>query len=137
MAVGTLCLQALDDRGIAVSNTRGVQGTPIAEHVFATLLAMTHRLPLALERQRQRVWAQNEFSGPHLPMVLRGRRLGVVGLGSIGGEVARLGAAFGMRVVGVRRHPDRDVPPGVHAVWGADRLDELVATADVLVLAAP
>ena len=137
VAVGTLCLDALAARGVAVTNTRGVQGGPIAEHVFATLLALTHRLPFALERQRTQTWAQHEFAGDRLPVRLAGMCLGVVGLGSIGGEVARLGVAFGMRVVGVRRHPERGGPPGVHAVWGADRLDHLAAAADVFVVAAP
>ncbi len=137
VAAGTLCLDALAARGVAVTNTRGVQGGPIAEHVFATLLALTHRLPFALDRQQAGVWAQNEFAGDRLPVPLAGLCLGVVGLGSIGGEVGRLGAAFGMRVIGVRRHPERGAPEGVHEVWGPDWLDDLAATADVLVLAAP
>jgi phosphoglycerate dehydrogenase-like enzyme len=137
VAVGTLCLDELAARGVVVTNTRGVQGGPIAEHVFATLLALTHGLPFALDRQRARTWAQNEFVGPRLPVRLAGLCLGVVGLGSIGAEVARLGVAFGMRVIGIRRHPERGAPLGVHAVWGADRLDDLAAAADVFVVAAP
>ncbi len=137
VAVGYLCLDALAARHVLVTNTRGVQGGPIAEHVFATLLALTHRLPLALHRQQARVWAQHEFAGSNLPVRLAGLCLGVIGLGSIGGEVARLGAAFGMRVIGVRRHAERGGPAGVDAVWAPDRLDELAAVADVLVVAAP
>ncbi len=137
VAVGYLCLDALAARHVLVTNTRGVQGGPIAEHVFATLLALTHRLPLALQRQQTRVWAQSEFAGTNLPLPLAGLCLGVVGLGSIGGEVARLGVAFGMRVIGVRRHVDRGGPAGVDAVWAPDRLDDLAAVADVLVLATP
>ena len=135
--MGTLCLDALAARGVVVSNSRGIQGAPIAEHVFASLLALTHRLPLAFDRQRQRIWAQSEFSGPRLPVLLRGLRLGVIGLGSIGAEVARLGAAFGMDVVGVRRHPERGAPDGVREVWGVERLDDLAAAMDVIVVAAP
>lgn len=137
VAVGTLCLAELAARGIVVSNSRQIQSTPIAEHVFALLLGLTRGLPLALERQREGRWAQNEFGGPHLPSVLRGQTLGVVGLGSIGAEVARLGAAFGMRVVGVRRDAAAGVPPGVSEVWSADGLDHLLAAADVVVIAAP
>ena len=137
VAVGYLCLDALAARHVLVTNTRGVQGGPIAEHVFAMLLALTHRLPLALHRQQARLWAQNEFAGANLPLPLAGLCLGVIGLGSIGGEVARLGVAFGMRVIGVRRHADRGGPAGVDAVWAPDRLDDLAAVADVLVLATP
>ena len=137
VAVGTLCLDALAARSVAVSNSRGVQATPIAEHVFALVLALTRRLPLAFERQREARWSQHEFEGALRPVTLRGQCLGVVGLGSIGGEVARLGAAFGMDVVAVRRDPSRPVPPGVRSVWGAEGLDRLLAAADVVVIATP
>jgi len=137
VAVGTLCLAELAARGIVVSNSRQIQSTPIAEHVFASLLALTRQLPLAFERQGQAHWAQNEFAGPHLPTVLRGQCLGVIGLGSIGAEVARLGAAFGMHVVGTRRDAALGAPSGVSQVWGADGLDHLLAMADVVVVAAP
>jgi D-2-hydroxyacid dehydrogenase (NADP+) len=137
VAVGTRCLEALAARGVAVSNSRGVQATPIAEHVFALLLALTRRLPLALERQRDGRWSQPEFEGALRPVVLKGQCLGVVGIGSIGSEVARLGAAFGMDVIAVRRDPSRPVPAGVRAVWGADGLDRLLAAADVVVIATP
>lgn len=137
VAVGTLCLAELADRGIVVSNSRQIQSTPIAEHVLASLLALTRRLPLAFERQQQAAWAQNEFTGAQLPTVLRGARLGVVGLGSIGAEVARLAAAFGMDVVGVRRDPALGAPPGVSRVWGPDGLDEMLAVTDAVVIAAP
>ncbi len=137
VAVGTLCLPELAARGIVVSNSRQVQSTPIAEHVFASLLALTRQLPLAFARQREACWSQNEFAGPHLPTVLRGQCLGVIGLGSIGSEVARLGAAFGMRVVGVRRHAALGAPAGVDQVWGVEDLDQLLAAADVVVVAAP
>lgn len=137
VAVGTLCLPELAARGVALTNSRQIQSTPIAEHVFASLLALTRRVPLAVERQQQARWSQNEFVGAQLPSVLRGRCLGVVGLGSIGAEVARLGAAFGMDVVGVRRDPSRGAPEGVRQVWGPDGLDALLAMADVVVLAAP
>ncbi len=132
-----LCLRPLAARGVCITNTRGVQSESIAEHVFATVLALTHRLPLAAERQRARLWAQNEFAGANLPVLLRGRRLGIIGLGSIGEAVARRGAAFDMDVVGVRRHPDKGCPPGVRAVWGPDHLDDMLALVDVVVLAAP
>ena len=137
VAVGTLCLDALAARGASVSNSRGVQATPIAEHVFALVLALTRRLPMALDRQREARWSQNEFEGPLRPVTLRGQCLGVVGLGSIGAEVARLGVAFGMDVVAVRRDPTRESPAGVRAVWGADALDRLLAEADVVVIATP
>ncbi|MCA1584404.1 MAG: D-2-hydroxyacid dehydrogenase [Acidobacteria bacterium] len=103
VAVETLCLPELFARGVLVSNTRGVQATPIAEHVFATVLALAKQLPFALEQQRHARWAQNEFAGDRLPWLLRGRTLGLIGVGTIGGEIARLARAFGMTVIATRR----------------------------------
>ena len=137
VAAGYLCLDALAARGVAVSNSRGVQATPIAEHVISLLLALTRRLPLAFERQREARWSQAEFTGAAQPETLRGQTLGIVGLGSIGSEVARLGAAFGMTVVAVRRDRSRDAPPGVESVWGPEALDQLLAVSDAVVIADP
>jgi phosphoglycerate dehydrogenase-like enzyme len=59
VAVGTLPLQELAARGIAVTNSRGVQSAAIAEHVIGSLLALARRLPMAIRRQDARAWAQN------------------------------------------------------------------------------
>lgn len=67
VAVETLCLPELFARGIAVSNTRGVQAVPIAEHVLAVVLALAKQLPFALDRQRSASWAQAAFTGSRLP----------------------------------------------------------------------
>jgi phosphoglycerate dehydrogenase-like enzyme len=61
----------------------------------------------------------------------------IVGLGAVGGAVARAAAALGVRVSGVRRNPAAGRPEGVSAVTGPDRLPALLPTADAVVLAAP
>jgi phosphoglycerate dehydrogenase-like enzyme len=63
--------------------------------------------------------------------------MGIVGLGAIGGEVARLAAPFGFRVTGIRRRSGEPPPDGVEAVWMPDRLPDLLSESDVVVLAAP
>lgn len=137
VAVETFALAELFARGVIVSNSRGVQSHPIAEHVFAMLLALARRLPLALERQRERRWAQQEFAGEHLPWLLRGRTLGLVGVGTIGSEVARRAAAFGMHTIAVRRRIEAGAPEGVHEVFPPEQLGVLLERADVVVISAP
>jgi phosphoglycerate dehydrogenase-like enzyme len=137
VAVETLCLPELFARGILVSNSRGVQAIPIAEHVLAVTLALAKQLPFALEHQRSSRWVQNDFGGERLPWLLRGRTLGLIGLGTIGREIARLAAAFGMRVVALRRRPDAGPIADVHQVLPPSALDVLLAAADVVVIAAP
>jgi len=137
VAVETLALAELFARGVSVSNTRGVQSMPIAEHVFAVLLGLAKQLPFVLENQRARRWAQNDFHGSRLPWLLKGRTLGLIGVGTIGTEIARLAAAFGMHVVALRRRAANGLVTAVDEMLPPGELDTLLHRSDVLVIAAP
>lgn len=137
VSVDTLCLPELFARGIVVSNTRGVQAIPIAEHVMAVVLGLAKQLPFAIDQQRRSRWAQTEFVGDRLPWLLHGRTLGLVGVGTIGAEVAKRAAAFGMRVIALRRRPAYGVIGNVERVYGRDQLDEFLGQCHVIVVAAP
>lgn len=137
VAVETLCLPELFARGIAVSNTRGVQAVPIAEHVMAVVLALAKQLPFVLENQRAAHWAQNEFTGARLPWLLKGRTLGLVGVGTIGSEIAARAQAFGMPVIALRRRPAYGTIGHVERVFGPQQLHEFLSRCHVLVIAAP
>jgi phosphoglycerate dehydrogenase-like enzyme len=137
VAVETLCLPELFARSVAVSNTRGVQAVPIAEHVMAVVLALSKQLPFVLESQQQARWAQNEFMGDRLPWLLKGRTLGLVGVGTIGAEIAKRAEAFGMRVIALRRRPAYGVIGHVERVYGREELDDFLGQCKVLVICAP
>ncbi len=137
VAVETLCLREMVARRIMVSNTRGVQAIPIAEHVMAVLLSLAKQIPFVLENQAQARWAQNEFVGERLPWLLNGRTLGLVGVGTIGSEVARRATAFGMRVIALRRRPAYGVIGHVEQVYGTADLPAFLAQCHALVIAAP
>ena len=124
-------------RGILVTNSRGIQAVPIAEHVMGGLLVLARRFNLMLEAQRERRWIQTELTGDAWPWSLYGKKMVVLGLGTIGQEVARRAHAFGMRVIGVRRRADQAAPPFVDGVVGPDRLNEVLKGADVVVISAP
>ena len=134
--IGNMLFPSMIDSEIALTNSRGIAATPIAEHVIAVTLALLRDLPLAWERQRDGAWAQNEFHHRRPLRTLDGARLLIVGLGSIGVRTARLAAAFGARVTGIRRHPGSP-PEGVEAVVGPERLRDELPKADVVVIAAP
>ena len=137
VAVETLCLRELFARGIAVSNTRGVQAIPIAEHVMAVLLALSKQLPFVLENQQQARWAQNECVGERLPWLLNGRTLGLIGVGTIGAEIAKRAEAFGMRVIAMRKRPAYGVIGHVERVYGLADLSDFLGQCHALVIAAP
>ena len=119
-------------RGLTVTNARGVFSRPIAEYVVMMCLAIARRLPQLLELAHERTWQ------PLRGIELGGMTVGIVGYGSIGSEVARLLAPFESPVLATRRHPERGAGdhPNVELL-GLDRLDELLRRSDIVVVAAP
>ncbi|HEX5167078.1 MAG TPA: D-2-hydroxyacid dehydrogenase [Thermomicrobiales bacterium] len=83
--------------GVIVTNMKGIFSTAMAEYALAHMLAHTQRIQQILRQQQERRWE------PFEPVLLRGQTAGIIGLGSIGREIARRCAAFGMRVIGVNR----------------------------------
>jgi phosphoglycerate dehydrogenase-like enzyme len=120
--------QALRGQGIRITTSSGAHAVPIAQTVALYLLALSRGMQTFADAQRRRAWER------HALVDLQGLVLAVVGLGPIGLEVARLGAALGMQVVGVRRRPRGDEPC---ETWPLERLDELLPRADAVVLALP
>jgi glyoxylate/hydroxypyruvate reductase len=117
---------------VTVTTSSGVHAVPLAEFAVLGLLAVVKDLPGLLEAQRERAW-------PTVRRPLRelhGRTMVLVGLGEIGREVARLGKAFGMRTVGVRRSQGPP-PPFTDEVHGPGRLPELAGGADAMVVSLP
>lgn len=122
---------------IALTSAGNVHGPVVAEHAIAMLLALAKRLPSAVRYQQRRKWAMEAiWNEKPRPREVRGATLVVIGLGSIGAEVAAMAAALKMHVIGVREHPERGAA-GANEVVGYDALDEVLSRADFVVLAAP
>jgi D-3-phosphoglycerate dehydrogenase len=114
-------------RGIDVAYTPDYGATSVAEHALAMILALTRHIGPAFVSAREGRWEPGRFQG----MELRGKTLGIVGLGPIGTEMARLGAGLDMRLLGwTRRASAERARHGVTLV----SLEELFATADVVTL---
>jgi phosphoglycerate dehydrogenase-like enzyme len=136
VGVGHLLYPALVESEVVITNARGVRARPMAEHVLAVTLALARQLPTVLRHQVNHSWAQDLLETQGL-LTLQGRRMGIVGLGSIGMEVARLAAALGLKVSAIRRRPNLERPAEVDELLPPDRLDELLAKSDIVLLAAP
>jgi D-3-phosphoglycerate dehydrogenase / 2-oxoglutarate reductase len=95
IGVDNIDLDAATRKGIAVMNTPGANATAVAEHTFALMLAMARQIPRASSTMRAGVWEKKSLQG----WELRGKTLGIIGLGRIGMEVAKRALAFGMEVV--------------------------------------
>src|ERR1051326_1410804 len=136
-AVGILPLKELAARSIAVTNSRGIQAATMAEFVIGGLLVISRRFHLMLEAQRERQWIQNELTRDVWPWSVRGRRMTIVGLGTVGREVAHRAHAFGMRVTAIRRKVSEPKPGFVERIAPPEQLDDVLHGSDVLVIAAP
>jgi phosphoglycerate dehydrogenase-like enzyme len=128
--VENMPLPELAKRGIVLTNNSGSYDIQIAEHMMAFVFAASRQLHRYRDSQRAREWKNQTHQE------LRDATIVVFGMGSIGGEVARLASAVGMRVIGVRRRAASPVP-GVSRVVAADDLADVVAEADYLAIAAP
>lgn len=120
-------LDACRSHGIEVMTTTGINHHAVAEHTLGLILSLARNIPASFQGLREGRWPRDPGNE------LRGRRLGILGFGRIGREVARLGAAFGMEVTAFARH-------GAEAVDGvapAATVEELVGHCDILSLHAP
>jgi phosphoglycerate dehydrogenase-like enzyme len=128
--------EALRARGIRLASAAGVNANAVAEHAIALLLALARLLPEAVRNQERRFWRGMIGALDRREQELAGKTLLLVGLGRIGGRIATLARAFGIRVVAVRRDPSAGAE-GAHEVHALSELDRLLPTADVLLLACP
>jgi len=115
---------------IILTNAQGVYAIPIADQVMAFILHFSRRFNELVRRQIAREWEPWERRGSE---ELCGKTLGIVGLGRIGSEVAKRARAFGMRVIAVRRRPDRR-SEFADEVRGVDELGWLLGESDFVAL---
>jgi D-2-hydroxyacid dehydrogenase (NADP+) len=136
-AVHQLITPELRASDIVVTNARDVHGPVVAEHAIALAFALAKRLPQAVKHQQQRHWAQHDlWNAQPRPRELSGATMTIVGMGGIGRPLAKLAKALGMRVVGVREHPERGGQV-VDTVYGFDELEQALREGDFVVLAVP
>ena len=137
-AVHQFMFPELVNSDVILTNARDVHGPVVAEQVIAMMFALAKRIPAAVRFQQKHEWGQDAFSsGRSHSRELAGATLGLVGLGSIGRNVAKHASALGMRVIAVREHPEKEKPQHVDEVLPTSKLQELLAQSDYVVLSAP
>lgn len=124
-------LDQLDRRGVLVTSARGVNAIPVAEHAMALLLGCTRRIGQSTREATVRSWIRRPSK-----LELFGATTVILGLGTIGEEIARRAKAFDMSVVGIKRHPER-YDGIVEDVRPPEALIDSCRDADVLICAAP
>jgi phosphoglycerate dehydrogenase-like enzyme len=125
---GWLALPDLPEH-VTLTCARGTHREAMPENIIGALLYVAKPYAEAVENQKQRKWVQR----PAQP--LTGKTLGILGLGAIGRDVARIAAALGLRVIGTRRRPEPMAD--VAEVFPAGRTPEVLAQSDFLLLLLP
>ena len=131
MSAGVEGWMALPDLPAALTLTcaRGTHTESMPENIMAALFYAAKPVRIAVENQKDSKWVQT------VPQPLTGKTLGILGLGVIGLEVARLASAFGMRVIGTKRRPAPMA--NVAEVFPPSRTDEVLAQSDYVLLLLP
>jgi phosphoglycerate dehydrogenase-like enzyme len=137
-AVHQLMFPELIKSDVILTNGREVHGATVAEHVIALIFALAKKLPLSMRCQEKHVWGQNRvWESQPQPREVAGATLGLIGLGSIGTEVAKRASALGMRVVAVRNRVGAEKPDNVEQVYASPDIESMLSQSDYVVLAAP
>lgn len=108
-------------RGVRLASAQGANERAVAEHAMALILGLARRLPEARDNQARKVWRGMQGDRSLREDEIGGKTLAIVGIGRIGGRLARLAKAFEMRVIGLRRDP----------AGGLNGADEIRAIADL------
>lgn len=129
--VGQLQSAGLAESGIRLTTGAGLSAVSISEFVIGRLMEVWKDTDRLTRLQRDHEW------GVAHGRTFAGSTVGLVGLGAIGGELARRLSAFDVEIIGCRSRPEAPPVEGVDRVVGVDRLDELLTASDVVVSAVP
>ncbi|MFE3975638.1 MULTISPECIES: D-2-hydroxyacid dehydrogenase [unclassified Peribacillus] len=122
--------KAIEERGILVTNAKGIHKIPMAEYTIGMLLQYEKKLKLLMKNEREEMWDRKIEVGE-----LNGKTMLVLGAGAIGGEVARLGKAFRMTTLGVNR--SGKLVESIDRLYTLDNLLEAIPGADYIVSVLP
>jgi phosphoglycerate dehydrogenase-like enzyme len=119
----------LKDKPFQLTTASGIHGQQLAEHTFGMILAWNRKFPAA-SAQKRREWLDTEDKSMG---TLEDKTMLILGYGFIGGRIARIALAFGMKVIGLRRNPAQDGAPEGVRVEAAGKLGDFLPEADYVV----
>lgn len=128
--VNSLPLESLESRNITLTSANGVHAYPISETIFALMLGLTRKIHTYVKNQQARKW---HHSGMNLEM--HEKTVGIIGVGTIGKEAAKIAKAFGMKVIGVRHSGKQQ--EFVDEMYTTNQLDIVLPNCDYVVVTLP
>ncbi|GAB2565417.1 D-2-hydroxyacid dehydrogenase [Gracilibacillus alcaliphilus] len=128
--VNSLPLQELQQKRIILTSANGVHAYPISETIFALLLGLTRKIHTYVRQQQEKKWHHGG-----LELEIHGKTIGILGVGAIGQETAKIAKAFGMKVLGVRHSGKPDTY--VDEMYTPNQLDNVLRQSDYIVITLP
>jgi phosphoglycerate dehydrogenase-like enzyme len=128
--VNSLPLEELESRKIFLTSANGVHAYPISETIFALMLGLTRKIHSYVKNQQAKIWHHS-----HIGLEIHGKTIGIIGVGVIGKETAKIAKAFGMRVLGVRH--SAKLTDYVDEMFTADQLNLVLPQCDYVVVTLP
>jgi phosphoglycerate dehydrogenase-like enzyme len=128
--VDGLPLQDMKSKNILLTNASGVHAYPISETILALMLSLTRKIHTYVKNQGSKTWHH-----ANMKLEMHEKTVGIIGIGAIGKETAKITKAFGMKVLGVRRsgQPDNHVDE----MFTLDQLNEILPQCDYVVITLP
>ncbi|MFT4415902.1 D-2-hydroxyacid dehydrogenase [Fredinandcohnia humi] len=128
--VNSMPLQELEDRNILLTSANGVHAYPISETIFALMLGLTRKIHTYVKNQQEKKWHHSD-----LKLEIHEKTVGVIGVGAIGRETAKIAKAFGMNVLGVRNSGKSE--DFVDEMYSSSQLHEVLPKCDYVVVTLP
>lgn len=136
--VASLLFPAMKASDVLLTNSAGVMGDTIAEHVLGGVIYLLRSFDIAVRNQDRHLWDKLGFAAADTTIrELNECRALIIGTGGVGGAIAWRFSALGVRCVGVRRRPELGAPKGFERVVGPEGLEQALQDADIVILTTP
>jgi phosphoglycerate dehydrogenase-like enzyme len=128
--VNSLPLEKLESEQILLTSANGVHAYPISETIIGLMLALTRKIATYVKQQQSKVWHHAQIN-----LEMHAKTVGIVGVGAIGKETAKIAKAFGMKVLGIR-HSGRP-EEYVDEMFKPEQLNDMLPLCDYVVITLP
>ncbi|GIN73064.1 3-phosphoglycerate dehydrogenase [Bacillus sp. J14TS2] len=128
--VNSLPLQKLQQKEVVLTSANGVHAYPISETIFALMLGITRKIDTYVRQQQEKKWQNGG-----LALEIHEKTIGVIGVGAIGQETAKIAKAFGMKVLGVRHSGKPNTY--IDTMYKPNQLEDVLKQSDFVVITLP
>jgi phosphoglycerate dehydrogenase-like enzyme len=128
--VNSFPLKEMERKDILITTANGVHAYPISETIFALLLGLTRKINTYVRNQEKKTWHHSNIKGE-----IHEKTIGILGVGAIGKETAKIAKAFGMKVIGFRHSGNPE--QYVDQIYKIDQLNNMLPDCDFVVITLP